>query len=290
MGGFIYFLKTFISTALADESDVAHVEAVTDTGAIEVATQSLNDLIASYSIWSVYAAAASLGLLILIAIAVRYPSESLKRILFWSITGIIILTTTALVGMTLYLNQSSVSKGPVHWHADFQVWVCDNKIDLKDPEGLSNSVGSSTLHEHNEDRIHVEGVVVDYTDINLGAFFRVIGGSLTSKSITVPTNEGTKTLISGQKCNNSDDEAVLQTFVYQVDEVNKTFSQRKIDSPQDFQFTQAAQVPPGDCIIFEFGVVKDETEKLCQSYETAKVNGDLTEEHPHVEGTEANGP
>ena len=278
MEGVTYILKLFVSTIFAHESEIPHVEPIVEPGIIEVVTRPLNELFADYSIWSVYAAAASIGLLILIAIAVRYPSESLKRILFWSITGIILITTGGLIGMTLYLNQSSVSKGPVHWHTDFQVWACDNQLDLKDPEGLSNSLGTSTLHEHNEGRIHVEGVVVDYKDINLGSFFRVIGGSLTNKSITVPTNEGNKTFINGQKCNNSNEEATLQTFVYQVDEAGTSFTQKKIDNPQDFQFTQAAQVPPGDCIIFEFGEVKDETDKLCLSYEAAKEKGDLIEE------------
>lgn len=274
MGGLIYFIRDFVDVALA-----AHPVATGTTEPVvnNVMSQQLNEIIANYSIWSVYAAAISLGLLILIAIAIRHPSESAKRILFWSITGIITLTTVALVGMTIYLNQSSVSKGPVHWHADFQIWACGNQIDIEDPEGLSSTIGTPTLHEHNEGRIHVEGVVVDYADVNLGAFFRVIGGSLTSKSITVPTNEGNKTFTNnGPECSASHRE-VLQTFIYQVDEAKKTFSQSKIDDPQNFQFTQVSQVPPGDCVIFEFDTEKERTDKLCSSYEVAKERGDLVE-------------
>lgn len=280
MGGFIFLLKDLIGTVLA-QGDVTYVEPSSAQVVVEAASLQLNDVIANYSIWSVYAAAASLGLLILIAIAIRYPSESAKRILFWSITGIITLTTTALVGMTIYLNQSSVSGGPVHWHADFQIWACDNKLDIKDPEGLSSSVGTSTLHEHNEDRIHVEGVVVDYKDVNLGAFFKVVGGGLTNKSITVPTNEGNKSFINGQICNNSAEEAVLQTFILEADLENKTYTQRKISDPQNYLYKKESQVPPGDCVIFEFTKEKDKTDKICQTYLDSLDNGKLIKEVPY---------
>lgn len=245
-------------------------------------SQPIDGVIASFSLQAVYVAAIVLGVLTLAAIIIRFPSESTKRVLFWSMTLVISVTTGALVGMTIYLNTISVTKGPVHWHADFEIWACGQEQDLKDPEGLSNKIGTPTLHEHDDLRIHVEGVVVDYPDVSLGAFFRVIGGDLTNKSLTIPTNTGSKNFINGQDCVDTGP-AQLQVFLIKADLQAKTYSQRKLADPADYQFTQDSQVPPGDCLIIEFEALKERTDLLCQSYDVAKVTGDLTAEVSYEE-------
>ena len=279
--GLLNFVGQAFAHGAEDEHAAEAVEGIIDT--VEIATPSLETLVNSYSIWAVYAAAASIGLLIFFAILIRYPSESVKRVLFWSITGIIAITTGLLAGMTIYVNQSSVTKGPVHWHADFEIWACGVRQNLQDPEGVSNRIGSPSFHEHNEERLHVEGVVMDSSDVDLGAFFRVIGGSISNSSLTIPTNEGKKTFISGQKCNSSNDAAELQVFVYEADMVDKTYSQRKIINPQDFQYVRESQVPPGNCIIIEFNQEKEITDKICQTYQDAITTGKLTKEITHQE-------
>ncbi|MEX2012335.1 MAG: hypothetical protein WD970_01080 [Patescibacteria group bacterium] len=273
LGGWLHFWQTLLSSALAHEGE-QHANVVASK-IHDFSTGPLDQLIATFSVQTVYVAAISLGFLFFIAVVMRNPSESAKRIIFWAITGLIALTTGTLIGMTVYLNQVSVTKGPVHWHADFQIWACGSEQDLLDPTGLSNKIGTPTLHEHNDKRIHVEGVVVEYRDVNLGAFFQAIGGELTNKSLTIPTNTGAKTFINGQNC--GDTEAILQTFVYTTNLDTKTFSQRKIDNFAQFRYAETASVPPGECIIIEFDAPKVRTDNLCQSYQVAKTTGELTE-------------
>ena len=94
-----------------------------------------------------------------------------KQLLFLGIMIPTIIATLVLVGSTLYVNVISETKGPVHWHADFEIWVCGEKVDILDPKGLSNRIGTSVFHEHNDNRVHVEGVVVDKKDVSLDEFF-----------------------------------------------------------------------------------------------------------------------
>ncbi len=267
-------LDFFLPSALAKGEQV---------GSIFESVKRLDQLVVESSLQAVYVAAIALAILLFIAIILRNPSESSKRVLFWSIASIIVITTGLLIGMTAYLNQASVTKGPVHWHADFEIWACGTKQDLKDPEGIANKIGTPTLHEHGDLRIHVEGVVVDYPDVNLGAFFRVIGGELTDKSLTIPTNSGTVNYISGQKCPGSGQAAELQVFAITADLQNRTYSQRQIANPDQYQFTQDSRVPPGDCLIIEFAQPSSRTNQLCQSYDVAKVTGELTAEVPYLE-------
>lgn len=222
----------------------------------------------------------------------------LKLPLFVAMATIIIGSTLFLGASTVYLNAQSDSGGPVHWHADFEVWACGNELELKDPfEFLSNKVGSATFHEHNDHRIHLEGVVVDESvDATLGKFFHVIGGGLTDSALVVPLNdEGAifedeidgdgpsspapaevepylvydddgryARFLGGQTC--GDQPAYLQVFVYHYDEANKTYAQAKLSDPADYSISREPNVPPGDCIIFEFDVMKDQTDKLCEQY------------------------
>lgn len=257
--------------ATAHDTGLPHIEP-------EIVSETLDTAISSYSLQTVYGAAIALGLLLFIAVAVRNPNESAKRILFWSIAAVIAIGTGLLIGMTVYLNQVSVTKGPVHWHADFEIWACGEQQDLKDPQGISNKIGTPTLHEHNDNRIHVEGVVVEYPDVNLGAFFRAIGGSLTDKSLAIPTVSGDKSYVTGQSCPDSNELAALQVFAITSDLQQRTYSQQKLVDPAAYQFAEHAQVPPGDCIIIEFGAPKERTDELCQSYVVAKATGKLTTE------------
>lgn len=223
------------------------------------------------------------------------PSEGVKRLIFYSSATVIVAVTFLLVGLTVYLNSVSLTKGPVHWHADFEIWACGEKLDLVNPKGFSNKIGTPLLHEHNDGRIHVEGVVLNEDDITLARFFEVIGGQFnkyrladlpTAQNLTtgefidlsgileIPTNAGSVTFNEKQPCS-GDTRAELQTFIYEVHS-DKTYSQRKIEAPSDYVLSPASQVPSGDCIIIEFGPVKARTEHLCRSYQTALQTGKLT--------------
>lgn len=251
---------------------------------------------ARITMWS----ALALIVLILITSLIKNRWPKLKVPLFVSILTITLFASLYMAGSTIYVNVKSDSGGPVHWHADMEIWACGNELELRDPyEFLSNKIGTATLHEHNDRRIHLEGVVVDDSrDASLGKFFHVIGGALTADALVVPLNPAVGPLyendvdgdgptnayaslidpfisfnddgfrygrfVSGEQC--GDQTAHVQTFVYQYNEEAKTFTQQKLADPVTFSIAPYSTVPPGDCVIVEFDVLKDQTSKLCEQY------------------------
>ena len=206
------------------------------------------------------------GTAILISLILRKNPEEFrkyKRLLFIIIIVPVIFTSLFMFWGTLYENSQSITKGPVHWHADFEIYICDEKIDLIDPKGLSNRIGTSIFHEHNDFRIHVEGLVFSYEEINLPSFFEVIGGELTEESIKILTNEGIRQAKNGDLCGNV--ESVLNVFVYGLNE--DIVTEKNIEDIHSYVYSPESLVPPGDCIIIEFGPEKDSTEKICKPYE-----------------------
>ena len=165
----------------------------------------------------------------------------------------------------------SVTDGPVHFHADFQIWNCGKEVDLINPTGWDNKVGTPLLHEHNDNRIHVEGPVLDYKDISLGNFFKVVGGFLTDTVLNVPTNSGVVTMQSGNMCDG--EVGFLQVFVYRT--TDKTFSQEKITDGANYVLSSHSSIPPGDCIIIEFDKEKVQTDRICTFYQIAKEKGEI---------------
>ena len=198
------------------------------------------------------------GMAIIIALMAKHGlSEKWKKLIFVIIALPIALATIYLATTTVYLNIVSETSGPVHWHADYEIWACGVNYELVDPTGFDNKVGSPVLHEHNDNRIHVEGVVFKLTDVKLGRFFFEVGGKFTKNLLTIPTNDGLKTWKNGETCNNA--EAYWQMFV----------NGKKNEELNDYILSSYSQVPPGDCIILEFDVEKDKTDKQCESYRIA---------------------
>lgn len=220
----------------------------------------------SYNILMV--ACVVLAILVIVSLKTKHPSQHLKQFLFISIIIAVAVPTLYMSIATIYLNNVSISKGPVHWHADIDIYNCGKEVNLQDPQGvLSNKIGTATLHEHNDKRIHLEGVVVHEDDASLGKFFRVIGGEITPSSITVPTDGGKLPLVSGSMCPDGQ-EAQMQVFVYQTD-AELYYTQKKLEDPASYLISPESVVPPGDCIIVEYGPVRDKTDKLCRSYKVA---------------------
>jgi len=217
-------------------------------------------------------ASGALFVLILFAIYIKEKSEFLNNLLFWSMALVILANTLYLGGSTIYLNSISVTGGPIHWHADFEIWNCGKKLDLVNPKGLSNKVGTPVLHEHNDGRIHVEGVVVDFDEIALGNFFKVVNGQLTKTSLLVPTTEGNIMIQNGQLCSGEPGE--LQVFVFKT--LENVYSQGKLENPARYVLTGKSNVPPGDCFIVEFDRPKEKTDKLCEQYKVKVSLGELT--------------
>ncbi len=203
--------------------------------------------------------------------------QRFKKFFFSSLLIIIVFTTVYLVGLTIYLNSLSSSKGPVHWHADFEIYACGERFDLRDPTGFSNRIGTPVFHEHNDQRIHVEGVILDELHVSLSSFFEVIGGTLRSSSFSVPTHESMKTYYNGELCHGIPSE--LQVFLYRVVNPgqmnNFIYEQQKLDHFEDYVLSPHSLVPPGDCFIIEFGPSREQTDRVCETYRLALERGEL---------------
>lgn len=240
----------------------------------------------------------------IIAALLKNHYARLKLPLFIIMAGTLVISTATLFGSTIYLNVKSESGGPVHWHADIEFWACGTELNLRDPNGaLSNKIGTATYHEHNDKRIHLEGVVVKKAeDASLEKLMRVTGGYIRDDAIGVPLNFESDTwlaagdqidgdhqqtsqitqlnefatyleypkkgailqLRNGQTCN--DKPAEVQVFVYTYNKNDKTYSQHKVERPGEYVMRDEGIVPPGDCVIVEFDSPKAATDKLCRQY------------------------
>ncbi|MBI4155287.1 hypothetical protein HY498_04340 [Candidatus Woesearchaeota archaeon] len=194
-----------------------------------------------------------------------------KKFLFLAIIIPIVLVTLYMAFSTIYLNIMAETRGPVHWHADFEIFACGKKIDLASPKGLVNRVGTSTFHEHGDNRIHIEGLVLNLRQITLKNFLKVTGGALDDNKIIVNTDEGLVEFENGDLCDNENGE--LQVFVYKTKD--KKYYQQKIKDFENYVISSYSYVPPGDCLIIEFDIKKDKTDKICETYKTAIQKGDL---------------
>ncbi|OGE75538.1 MAG: hypothetical protein A3C85_03580 [Candidatus Doudnabacteria bacterium RIFCSPHIGHO2_02_FULL_48_21] len=214
-----------------------------------------------------------IGALLAIALVKKEPSDSLKLFLFWGMVIPITLTTLYLAIGTVVKNEKSATGGPVHWHADFEISACGQPVDLKNPSGISNRIGTTVLHEHGDDRIHVEGIVNKLSDVKLAKFFEVIGGKMEKNVIHIPTDDGQLVIPNGMECPDGN-RGTWQVFRYKTS--GKTVIQEKLADFPNHVLAPYSQIPPGDCIIMEFtGQVKDKTETICNFYDIAIKQGEL---------------
>lgn len=255
-----------------------------------VPTEDLEHTISQMSSNSVLWASLILAVLLIIGALTRERVPKLKAPIFILSSINVIAVTLFLIGSTVYLNVNSSSGGPVHWHADLEIWACDQELELRDPTGrLSNKIGTATLHEHNDTRIHLEGVVVEERDASLGKFFYVIDGNLTDSNVVVPVNgadngdyfeddteatidtatqkyivdnyidagdEGDfATFIDGQTCPNGE-QAEVQTFVYSVaKDSNGNIRKVTVDGVEKTVYTQRKLDNPQDYVITDESIV-----------------------------------
>jgi hypothetical protein len=262
-------------------------------------TTDIEEQINSLSINSIMIA--SLVLVILLGIAAvvvgNKKYEYVKVPLFVAIAATIILPSLLLMGSTVYVNTISESKGPVHWHTDIEFWVCGQEIELRNPTGfLSNKIGTSTYHEHDDKRIHLEGVVIkkEY-DASLEKFMDVTDGDITQTSLVIATEDvifendldgdvprGDEEVVRQFLTRNSNGQAQLslengkncgenqpaevQVFLLRYNGDDETYTQTKLEDPARYVMRDESVVPPGDCLIVEFDVRKSSTDRLCKQY------------------------
>ncbi|HLC79541.1 MAG TPA: hypothetical protein VJG83_03865 [archaeon] len=168
-------------------------------------------------------------------------SETHKHIAFIIIVLSISLSTLYLVGATVQKNLDSVTGGPVHWHADYEVWMCGEKLVLEQSKGIDGKIGTNLLHHHNDYRIHVEGTVMDLHDVSLGHYFEVIGGYFDSDRIAVVLEDGSiLDKKNGDLCNGLP--AKVQLYV----------NGQKNEKFEDHVLAPYSQIPPGDFIQIVF--------------------------------------
>jgi hypothetical protein len=203
----------------------------------------------------------TLGIVVFIALFVFWKRDRLseinKQLFFWILLISVLASTLYLVGNTIYENRMSETEGPVHWHADYQVWYCGARLDLVDPRFPSNKIGSPLFHEHNDDRMHIEGTVQHLEDIDLGSYFEVIGGKLGNGEFRFPSVDGEYYVRNGDYCA---DDTIGRLKVY----VNG----QQIEDFEHYLIYPDSYVPPGDCLMIVFDADNSTTtSKLCESWQ-----------------------
>lgn len=235
-------------------------------------TKNTESLITKSALISIILAGIISGVVVILAISIKKKTKILKLFLFFGIIIPIILATLYSAGSTIYLNFISVTKGPIHWHADYEIWACGQMLELIDPTGISNRIGTPVFHEHNDNRIHVEGVVLNPEDVELGKFFKFVGGQLHKEHFMLPTNNGVVEKNNGDTCNGKNGK--IQVFVYKTK--NGRYTQEKIEDFEEYVLSPYPNIPPGDCIIIEFDEEKPKTEHICTTYRIAIQRGELS--------------
>jgi len=218
------------------------------------AVEDLEHTIANFSMNAVVFGSVVLFVLLVLAALTRDHIPKLKMPLFVGIVLTVVSVSLAIIGGTIYLNVNSESGGPIHRHADFELWACGQELELRDPIGaLSNKIGTPTLHEHNDKRIHLEGVLVEKRDASVGKFFHVLDGGITNNAMRIPLN--------GDGPYFDDEEAD-----YEVDRATRDYvAQNYIDSGRDGDsatFVDGQTCADGtiaDVQMFAYEVLRDET-------------------------------
>jgi len=199
----------------------------------------LADIDLKFSDWSVKLVWIG-GILItlVVLLCLKFEKQLLhhhKMMAFIAIALPAVLITVFIAGSTIFVNAISSTKGPIHWHSDFEVYKCDQLLDPVDPTGFSNRIGTPKFHEHNEQRLHVEGTVIDPNEVDLGSFFDVIGGYLNGNGFGLPTNNGLVRAQNGELCNGQPGKT--QVFLYEITNPDPTkntgfiYRQRKLENP-----------------------------------------------------------
>ena len=217
------------------------------------------------SIYIIISGALVLILCIIAIVAGQNLHNKGKHFIFWLIVIVVTLSSIYLASYTVYENVISESKGPIHWHADYQIWACGERLDLINPNFPSNKIGSPLFHEHDDDRIHTEGTVLRLEDVDLGSYFEVIGGKLADGTLSYPTEDnGLATYQDGDACSDNLP-GTLKVYI----------NGERIDDYENYLYYPDPLVPPGDCVIVIFDETSDDTTSLlCESWEVSGWNYD----------------
>ncbi len=221
----------------------------------------------------------ALALIVLVAYSIKKKprKEKIKKMLFVGIAFFAIASNLYLAGATIYTNTVSPTGGPVHWHTDYELWSCGERMDLIDPTGIDNRVGTWEVHEHNDDRMHIEGTILNMEQATFHHFFETVGSTFDEKGIVFPSTHGNIFIPREGVCQGK--KAELQAFLYRVTNPSEAkqwkYTQTKLGYPFDTIMAPYSSVPSGDCLIIEYDVPKAQTDKRCASYDSAENRGEF---------------
>lgn len=91
--------------------------------------------------------------------------------------GIILLLIIFGIVRSFQKVSNSVTSTEVHWHAPISYEACGETLNLKD------SGNHSIIHGHDDDQVHVEGLVLSEEDITLAQFFKNAGLNITNTNL-----------------------------------------------------------------------------------------------------------
>ncbi|MFB6245506.1 MAG: hypothetical protein ABEJ03_04130 [Candidatus Nanohaloarchaea archaeon] len=205
-----------------------------------------------------------------------------KNILMNGFIVAVMAPTLLAAGAFLHSTQTSWTDGEVHYHADYEVLVERDgqleRTDLVNPSefckdtshestymcSINDRTGSVKYHEHNDQRIHLEGTFKHREDASLSSFFETFGGRLSNERLVYPTTDGTIDVTE----NGKNIKILVQKGVggsrhwcaigENVSKENKCRSHGRLaDSPEDYVISPHTQNPRSGPILDNIFVVYD---------------------------------
>ena len=237
------------------------------------------------------------ALLVLALVYIYHHKGHLKAAMFYATATLSSLVfCVLLVGVVAALVQSE-SHGRQHRQAAIEFWVCGVELQPHFSQHKQIHFDPDTK------QLYQSGLVNSAaSDATLGATLTGLGGDIQADQLTLPMAEQpdawlmppgrqdgdpqgdtlaqqlerfvqdtdkTRSLLtfaSGQNCPSAEQPAELQVFVYELSQDGQSYTQQKIDRPDDYIIPRAATVPPGPCIIVSYQAPADQTNRLCAAY------------------------
>lgn len=205
-------------------------------------------------------------------------TENGKRIAMVGFLLFVLVPTVWATTAYIHQDRTSWSGGEVHYHADFEVVVDGEQHNLVDPRmfcersqessymcRLNDRVGLTEYHEHNDQRLHLEGTFKHREEATLGAFFETFGGALTDTEIRYPTNDGwvnrteqgnrTLKVIVERGVGGTRGWCALDPAVPRGDRCIDPYLNGPVDTPADYVISPYQRGPPLDTIF----IIYDDT-------------------------------
>lgn len=142
---------------------------------------------------------------------------SVQDILIYGIIGLIPALIIFGVVKGILDAANSFTDTAVHWHASIAYEACGESLDLKDAGKMG------IIHGHDDDQVHVEGLILKESDIALSNFFKAVNLTITSEQLEDYKN--------GDVCENTGEPG--QVAFYVNEEKYENLSQIIIQDKQD---------------------------------------------------------